>query len=206
MGLRESPFAAFYYRVVNGSVMPWLSRSRLTPNQLTLIGAAMALLVPPTFFWHPIAGLVAIFFSGVVDTLDGLVARAKDMSSDFGAFLDSTLDRVSDFLYLTGFWILFWKAGSHVFWATLLVYASVVNCVLISYTKARAEAVGAKCDVGFMDRGVRSIYLMALALAAGLTYQARVEVLWWGMGLFFALTLATVVQRVLHVRGELAGK
>jgi phosphatidylglycerophosphate synthase len=104
MTLRKSFLAEPYYRWLDKRILPHVNRLTLSPNQFTLVGFLLAAAVPIGFFINHIVGLLFMIISGIADTLDGLLARRRNAASVFGAFLDSTLDRISDFFYLFGFW------------------------------------------------------------------------------------------------------
>ncbi len=138
----------------------------------------------------------------MADSLDGLLARTLRRDSPYGAFLDSSLDRLSDGLYLIGFWILFLPLPNQTF-ATLLIFTAVILTLLISYLKARAESLSVECGTGFMERGMRVLYLIAWCLPLIFLPKDRSNVLWVGLWLYLGLTLATVVQRFIHIQKKL---
>jgi CDP-diacylglycerol--glycerol-3-phosphate 3-phosphatidyltransferase len=171
-----------------------LIESRLTPNAISMAGLVgnviAAVLVTQHLFF--LAG-IAFVLGSVMDTLDGRYSRMSGKGTPFGAFLDSTLDRVEEGVVLT---------------AIAAYFASVVVAVLfslmVSYTRARAEALGVECKVGLATRAVRVVIISAgllLAKGAGL---GDFELLAPAMYLLAALTVITTFQRVLHVRGALA--
>ncbi len=201
MSLRNSVGGVFFYRLLD-RVLPWMQRHVTSPNQLTLLGVAIAATVPFGFYFSPLAGMILMVLSGLADVADGSLARSSGAQSEYGAFFDSTLDRFSDFFYLMGFWVLFWPRGEAIP-AGVLVGAAFLFTVLISYTKARAEGLGRTCNVGLMERGFRVLYLIVWALLLALAPGARGDVLWIGLVLFCLLTLVTVIQRILHVRAQL---
>jgi CDP-diacylglycerol--glycerol-3-phosphate 3-phosphatidyltransferase len=131
-----------------------------------------------------------------VDALDGALARAVDKESDFGAFLDSTLDRLSDAALILG---LTWHFLRRAAWLEVgLLLVALVAALMVSYTRARAESLGFSCKVGLLTRMER-ILLIAVLPALGLT-----TVLAWALA---ALSVFTFLQRVAHVyavtrRGE----
>jgi CDP-diacylglycerol--glycerol-3-phosphate 3-phosphatidyltransferase len=137
----------------------------------------------------------------MADSLDGLLARFQNKSSKFGAFLDSCLDRVSDFFYLIGFWVLFRPLHQDAL-STILVMIAFLLTVLISYVKARAEALGIECRVGVMERGARVIYLIAWALLS-VALDCLPWVLWGGVILYIGLTAWTAAHRVIHIRNRM---
>jgi phosphatidylglycerophosphate synthase len=197
MDLRRSRLGQGYYALLQAWVMPWLQRTRLSPNELTAVGVFFAALVPVGFFYYLPAGLIFLALSAVTDTLDGFLARAKGSEgSSFGAFWDSTLDRVSDCFYLLGFWILFWKALEDPFWPSLLLFLALLGTGLISYTKARIEGLGGECAAGLMDRLVRTIYFFLWGLTVA-CWPSRAEgALWAGLAAYLLLVGLTVLQRV----------
>lgn len=200
--LRTSTLAAVYYRVMQRHLLPLLFAWGLTPNRLTWMGMMISLAVPLAFWAHPFYGFLLILISGAADSLDGLMARHQDSPSVWGAFLDSSLDRISDFFYLLGFWVLLWRHASPV-WGTLAVLVCALLTMLISYTKARAEGLGCDCPIGLMERGIRVVYLMIWALALGLLPDLRTVVLWLGLALYGVLSMATVIQRTEYVRRQI---
>ena len=207
MSLRKSFLAVFFYRVVEWSLLPHMERLAITANQLTALGLAAAIIAPFGFYVHPLLGMVFIILSGIADSIDGYVARTRGTATAYGAFLDSCFDRISDFFYLLGFWVLFWNQDGLI-GASSLVFLSCLFSVMVSYVKARAEAVGATCEVGLMERGWRTLYLIVWALIGGIFFRqpALDIILWLGLILFCGLTFATMVQRLLHIRGSFSSK
>ncbi|MBI4498118.1 MAG: CDP-alcohol phosphatidyltransferase family protein [Chloroflexi bacterium] len=172
-----------------------LGRVGLTPNALTLIGlglsgAGAALLALGHFF----LGGVMVLVSGVFDSLDGQLARATQQSSAFGALLDSTLDRVSEAVLLFG--LLVYYSGHQAQTEVLLINATLVGSVMVSYVKARAEGLGLRCDVGWFQRPERVVLLAVGLLANYPTGGWATPVVLW---LLAVLTNVTAAQRVWHV-------
>jgi CDP-diacylglycerol---glycerol-3-phosphate 3-phosphatidyltransferase len=131
-----------------------------------------------------------------------LMARHQERSSPWGAFLDSSLDRISDFFYLLGFWVPLSRHAAPA-WATSAIFVCLLLTLLISYTKCRAEALGGHCPVGLMERGMRVVYLILWALVIGLLPAYETVSLWLGLALYGTLSLATVVQRVRYIRRQI---
>ena len=202
MTLRKSFLAAPYYRLLEKWILPHVNCLTLSPNQYTLIGVLLAAAVPIGFFSHPVIGLFFIILSGFADTMDGIVARRQNAASAFGAFLDSTLDRISDFFYISGFWILFWDS-ERIILASGLIFVSLLMTVMISYVKARTEALGGTCDIGWMERGWRTAYLVIWAFAVCAFPSIRDFILWVGLLLYFGLASITVLQRIIYSHSEL---
>src|SRR5881398_921151 len=179
-----------------------LIESRLTPNAISiagLIGNLIAAgLVTQRYFF--LAG-VAFILGSVMDTLDGRYSRMSGKGSLFGAFLDSTLDRIEEGVVLTAVAWYFADTG-HAIPAAACVL-TVLGSLMVSYTRARAEALGVECKVGIATRPVRVVLLsigLVFAKGAGVF---DVELLAPAIYAMAALTAITVVQRVWHVRREL---
>jgi phosphatidylinositol phosphate synthase len=179
-----------------------LIESRLTPNGISLTGlalnlAAAALVLERLFFC---AGL-AFIVGSVMDTLDGRYSRMSGKGTLFGAFLDSTLDRIEEGIVLAAVAWYFADRGDAVAAAACVV--AVLGSLMVSYTRARAEALGVECKVGIATRPVRVVLLsigLVFAKGAGVF---DVELLAPSIYALAALTALTVVQRVWHVRRKI---
>jgi len=169
-----------------------LSAMRVRPDTLTVLGWVLSLCAAALFSlgYIVIAGAVMLF-AGFFDALDGAVARESNSISDFGAFLDSTLDRFSESAVFVG--IIFFYATSNRPYEALLAGAAMTFSLLTSYTRARAEGLGLTCEVGLLERAGRVVLLCAFSLLNYLTV---------GVALVAAGALVTTVQRILHVRHE----
>jgi phosphatidylinositol phosphate synthase len=179
-----------------------LIESRLTPNAISMTGFALnvvaaALLIDRLFF---LAG-VAFIVGSIMDTLDGRYSRMSGKGSQFGAFLDSTLDRVEEGVVLTAAAWYFADTGDQV--AAAACVAAVVGSLMVSYTRARAEALGVECKVGIATRPVRVVVLSAGLVFAKGASLGNFELLAPMIYVMVGLTAFTVFQRVWHVRGEL---
>ncbi len=136
-----------------------------------------------------------------MDTLDGRYSRMSGKGTEFGAFLDSTLDRIEEGIVLTAVAYQFADAGDAVP-AAACVFV-VLGSLMVSYTRARAEALGVECKVGIATRPVRVVLLsIGLVFGAG-DLISSVDLLPAAIYVMAALTAFTVGQRVWHVRGEL---
>src|SRR6478735_1003435 len=179
-----------------------LIESRLTPNAISLTGfalniAAAALVVGRLFF---LAG-IAFIVGSIMDTLDGRYSRMSGKGTPFGAFLDSTLDRMEEGIVLTAVAAYFAARGDEL--ATAATVAAVLFSLMVSYTRARAEALGVECKVGIATRPVRVVILaigLVFAKGAGL---GDFELLAPAVYVLAALSVITVFQRIWHVRSEL---
>ena len=202
MTLRNSILAGYFYRILERVLIPKIEHPFVRPNRFTILGMLFALAVPFSFYVHPFWGLLLIGLSGSADAMDGLVAKNQKKRTVFGAFLDSSLDRISDCFYLIGFWVLFWEDKWFIS-ATFLIFLSLLFTFMISYSKAKAESLESACEVGFMDRGVRVVYLIAWALILCIFYKYTFIILWSGLVSYCALTFFTFIHRVLNVRARM---
>jgi CDP-diacylglycerol---glycerol-3-phosphate 3-phosphatidyltransferase len=194
-GMREGPTTQELMR-------DRLIESRLTPNAISLTGFALNLAAAGLIFarYFFLAG-VAFIVGSIMDTLDGRYSRMSGKGTPFGAFLDSTLDRLEEGIVLIAVGAYF--ASQHDQAATAAVVAAVLCSLMVSYTRARAEALGVDCKVGLATRPVRVV-----VLSAGLVFARGAS-----LGHFYLLapavyTLAglaalTTVQRIVHVRSRL---
>jgi CDP-diacylglycerol--glycerol-3-phosphate 3-phosphatidyltransferase len=181
-----------------------LIESRLTPNAISMTGLvlnlAAAVLVTQRLFF--LAGL-AFIVGSIMDTLDGRYSRMSGKGTLFGAFLDSTLDRIEEGIVLTAVAWYFAEAGDELAAAACVLVA--LGSLMVSYTRARAEALGVECKVGLASRPVRVVVLSAGLVFAKGAGVFDVELLAPAIYAMGVLTAITVVQRVWHVRRELAG-
>jgi phosphatidylinositol phosphate synthase len=181
-----------------------LARTPVTPNMLTVTGTvgmtAGALSLFPT--GHLFVGTVVCTGFVLTDMLDGTLARIQGTTGVFGAFLDSTLDRVSDAAVFAG--IAIWLAtGGHDKVLAAVALFCLVAGLLVSYAKARAEGVGLSCDVGIAERAER---LLIGLVAIGLSGLGVPYVLSIGLWILAALSAFTFGQRVWAVRKAAASQ
>ncbi len=179
-----------------------LTRTRVTPNVLTasgvlLCGVASLLVLLEhrnELLWYWVAAVVFVLGS-LLDILDGALARAGGKTTPFGAFLDSTTDRISEGFMLTA--IAYVLATHHHPVFVAVAMAAVAGSFLVSYTRARAETLGLRGDVGVGSRAERVV-----VITGGLVL-APWGVLPWSLVLLACTAWVTVAQRVLHVRKQL---
>jgi CDP-diacylglycerol--glycerol-3-phosphate 3-phosphatidyltransferase len=182
-----------------------LARTRVTPNALTASGVLLCLAASIVvlferhnqilFYW---VGATLFVAGSVLDILDGALARAGGKSTPFGAFIDSTTDRVSEGFMLAAIAYIFAHNNHDVF--VVVAVGAVAGSFLVSYTRARAEALGLKGDVGIGSRAERVV-----VITAGLVF-APWGVLPWAIAALTVTAWITVVQRVLSVRSQLLAK
>jgi CDP-diacylglycerol--glycerol-3-phosphate 3-phosphatidyltransferase len=189
-------------RSLAGRSVTNLARTGVTPNVLTTTGVSLCLAAAVLvsfeehgkllFFWLA-AGIFVV--GSLLDILDGALARVGGKSTPFGAFIDSTTDRVGEGAMLAAIALVFSRHGQD--WAVVVAVAAVVGSFLVSYTRARAEALGLSGDVGLGSRAERVV-----VITAGLVF-APWGGLPWAIAVLAATAWLTVVQRILHVRKQL---
>ncbi len=174
-----------------------LIESRLTPNAISLTGLALNVLAAVLVFMdHYFFGGVAFIVGSVCDTLDGRYSRMSGKGSPFGAFLDSTLDRMEEGIVLIAVGYQFADAGKTA--GVSAVVAAVLFSLMVSYTRARAEALGVECKVGIGSRAVRVVILsIGLLFATG---PGDVELLEPSVYVLAVMAFITTLQRIWHVR------
>jgi CDP-diacylglycerol--glycerol-3-phosphate 3-phosphatidyltransferase len=182
-----------------------LIESRLTPNAISLTGlvgnlVAAALILQEHFV---LAG-VAFVLGSLCDMLDGRYSRMSGKGTPFGAFLDSTLDRIEEGVVLAAVAAWFAKNSDEV--AVGATVLTVVGSYMVSYTRARAEALGVECKVGIASRAVRVVILSAGLLFADGELVTDFDLLEPAVYAMAALTIFTTFQRVFHVRRQLAAQ
>ena len=181
-----------------------LIESRLTPNAISLTGFVLNV-VAAALVWQRLFFLAGVAFivGSIMDTLDGRYSRMSGKGTPFGAFLDSTLDRIEEGIVLTVIATYFASRADQA--AVAAVVIAVLASLMVSYTRARAEALGVECKVGIATRPVRVVILSAgLVLAKGASLGSF-ELLKPAVYVLAALSLITVFQRILHVRTAAAG-
>ncbi|MDT8781837.1 MAG: CDP-alcohol phosphatidyltransferase family protein [Candidatus Bathyarchaeota archaeon] len=179
-----------------------------TPNRLSILGFILSItsavaygLASPEAVWLLLLATFLMLSSGFCDTLDGIVARIYGEATVFGGFFDSVLDRYSDaIIYMA---ILVSGLSNYAlgaFWGTILVLVTLTGSLLVSYTRARAEAAGIKMEsIGFAERAERMIILSVVSIMAYFWLPA----MGYGIGLLAILSTLTVIQRSLYVYRKL---
>jgi CDP-diacylglycerol--glycerol-3-phosphate 3-phosphatidyltransferase len=171
------------------------------PNAITTTGLVVVLGAAVAFGGGAVrVGGALLLFSGLFDILDGQVARLGQRPTAFGAFYDSTLDRVGESAVFGGLALYFMRGGVPPAQATIAVMvaiAALVTSLLVSYTRARAEGLGLECKVGIAARAERLLLLGVPPLIFGPGRSGAV--LFWVTAFLAVVTAVTVVQRVVHV-------
>ncbi|MEK7349038.1 MAG: CDP-alcohol phosphatidyltransferase family protein [Candidatus Eisenbacteria bacterium] len=190
-----------------------LAKRGLKPDHLTIAGLAFSILAALLLSRGDFLGAALLLgLSGLCDMMDGDVARATGTSTRFGAFLDSTLDRIGEGALFAGLAAYYFsRAQGGALWIqgeleagarwgdpegrtmAFLALSTLILSFMVSYTRARAEGLGLECKVGVMERPERML-LLGLGALLGQRFMPGV------LGLLFLLTLVTVGQRVYHVR------
>jgi CDP-diacylglycerol--glycerol-3-phosphate 3-phosphatidyltransferase len=178
----------------------WLLRVGVTPDMITVAGTVGAVVGAFAFFARGsfLIGTIVVTLSVLTDALDGAVARMRGVSGPWGAFLDSTMDRIADASIFGA--LVLWYAGdgdSDVLLALSLF--CLVSGVVISYAKARAEGLGMTCNVGLAERLERLIAVLAGTALAGFGLEQGLAVALW---LLAAASLVTVGQRLREVHRQ----
>lgn len=169
-------------------------KTPITPNMLTLFGFVLNVIVAVLLVTgHLVAGGVMIIVAGLFDMLDGALAKITNRVSAFGAFLDSVVDRYSEAVILLGLLLFYYlEADAQGLMKVVLIYAILFGSMMISYARARAEALNIHNEVGIMARPER-----ILLLAVGLLFQTvlLLPVLW----ILAVGTQITALQRIVYV-------
>jgi CDP-diacylglycerol---glycerol-3-phosphate 3-phosphatidyltransferase len=189
-------------RRVASRSMRGLARTRVTPDALTALGLTVCTLAAVAVYfeyrneilWFWVGA--ALFWAGsLLDVLDGALARQSGRGTTFGAFLDSTTDRVGEAVMLGAIALVFARDANEI--ALGAAFAAMTGSFLVSYTRAKAEGLGLKGDVGLGSRAERVVVIVT-----GL-FLAPWGLLPWAVYLLTVTAWVTVVQRILHVRREL---
>ena len=183
--------------------MAQLEEAKVTPDALTISGVALCIAGSVAVFFEYLGwgfywlGAVLFVVGSVLDILDGALARSRGIGSPFGAFLDSTLDRVGEGFMIGAIGLVLMRHDQ--MWGVVLALAAVAGSFLVSYARARAEALGLRGDVGLGSRAERVVVITAglvLAPVNDLVLPAT-------MALLATTAWMTVVQRILFVRKQL---
>lgn len=198
------------YTLIN-PIIKGMIKMGITPNMVTTIGfvgnvvaaflfihASQLTPLSMGFSWIGWGGAI-LLFSGLFDMMDGRLARLGNMSTTFGAFWDSTLDRYSELFSLFGITLYLMTASG--IWAGVITFMALVGSIMVSYVRARAEGLGIECKVGLMQRPERVVVTALAAIITGMTSN-----LWWligGMTLIAVLANITAFWRVAHCYKQL---
>lgn len=180
----------------------WLVDLPLTPNAISVAGL-IGNIVAAVLIWqeHFVLGGIAFILGSVMDTLDGRYSRMSGKGTTFGAFLDSTLDRIEEGIVLTAVVMVYAKHGDDI--NAGIAALAAVSSLLVSYTRARAEGLGLDGKAGVGSRAVRVVILsIGLVLAEGELIDG-LNLLDASIWVLAALGVTTTLQRMWHVRSQL---
>lgn len=221
----------FVYRIINPFI-ELLVRWKVRPNTITTIGLIITTGATVIFIWgaefgarneHSYIGWAGatILFAGLFDMIDGRLARVGHMASKYGALFDSVLDRYSEMIMFLG--ICWYLVAHSYFLSSLFAFIAMIGSIMVSYTRARAEGLGANADVGFMQRPERVILIGVSAMACGIFSkyvgnEIKITVDWLPFSIFETITIFTLpifvmailvnitaLRRLFHVKKELEG-
>jgi CDP-diacylglycerol--glycerol-3-phosphate 3-phosphatidyltransferase len=223
----EGKAQLFIYKVLNPFIM-LMHKLGVTPNMITSIGfilnivAAIFFIVGAeqadrTDMFYVGWGGFTILIAGLFDMMDGRLARIANLSSSFGAFYDSVMDRYSELVMFLG--ICFYLISQDYFLSSLFAFVALIGSIMVSYIRARAEGLGINCSVGMMQRPARVVIIGASAMFCGIFYYFIDDFIPLKIGTFtlfetisiFTLPVAfvaimanyTALQRLMHVKKEL---
>jgi len=190
-------------KVVSAILLPparLLIRLHVSPDAITVLGTIAAVVTALVCFpqGYFIAGPLLITFFALADLLDGTMARLAGTSGPWGNFLDATLDRVADGAIFGG--LIWWALNTGDVWIGVAATLALVTGQVTSYAKARAEAVGATANVGIAERAERLIIVLLATFLTGFGVPYVLPLALWLIGI---LGVITVIQRIIHVRGQL---
>jgi len=185
-----------------------LIRLHVRPNLITTVGTLVVIASATAFAvgWVRWGGFL-LLFSGLFDMVDGRVARQGDMTTTFGAFFDSTLDRVGEAALFSGIAVFFLRGGvpaGRVTWAVAACLIALSASLLVSYTRARAEGLGLTAKVGIAQRAERVLLLGVPSMFLGAGNQGTL--LFWIVVVLALATSVTVIQRIVLVARAAGGQ
>ncbi len=178
-----------------------LVKSRLKPNNLTWIALATSVIAAASIATNQLLiGGFLVLLSGLLDILDGALARLTNQATRFGALLDSTFDRISDAIVLLGFLVLYIRSEGYI--EIVLIFLALVGALLTSYIRARAEGIGVNCPVGLFTRTERVI-ILALGLLLNPLCKFSILI---ALVILIVLGFVTVGQRLVYVWQQTKGQ
>jgi len=212
--LKGTSIETGYYKILETRIVPKLIDWKLTPNHITYGGLLISMLAGLSFIYVPLLGGMFTLLTGLLDTLDGSLARATGQNKKFGAFLDSVLDRYTELMIYLGIWFYFYRKSADTPYS-LLILLILFGSLMVSYTRARAEGLGERCLVGVFQRGERIVLLGVAGILNPFInlFGARFAIPWTmdlalkGVLVVLAFgTNLTAMWRFLHVLNKLRKK
>ena len=192
-------------RAISGIVEPparLLLRMHVSPDAVTIVGTvgvvalSVIFIASGQFLW---AMLAALIFAPS-DMIDGTMARLSGRSGPWGAFLDSTLDRIADGAVFGA--LIYWYASQQEFATSVAAMLALIGGFVVSYARARAEGLGMTCDVGFAERTERMLFVALGLILTGAGLTLAMPILLW---ILVIVVWVTAIQRIVHVRGQALG-
>jgi len=193
--LKGTPLETGYYRVLELYIIPRLIQMNLKPNHISMLGLFTSLMAGIFFAFQPFWGGLLTLLTGLLDTLDGSLARKLELSKKYGAFLDSVLDRYTELIIYLGIWCYFYLKGLTAPFINLTILLILFGSLMVSYMRARAEGLGEHCIVGLFQRGERII----LIGVAGLLNPMVNDMMGAHRGVWFEDIVLVLVLMVLAV-------
>lgn len=179
----------------------WLARKGVSPDAITILGTLGVVVTSFTLVTrgHLLIGAIVITLCALADMLDGAIARATKRSSPWGAFLDSTADRIADGAIFGA--LTYWLATQHRYSAVAAGLACLVLGSVVPYARAKAEGLGLRADGGFAGRTERLVIIGVGGIIASMGFDIAIDIVLW---LLTALAAMTVVQRSVAVHRQVA--
>ena len=191
-------------QVIFGPIAKACVKAHISADTITIVGTLAGVVAALTLlpFDHLTAGALTITVLVIFDNLDGQIARLTGTSSKWGAFLDSTLDRVSDGAIMSGIliWAYLWCDPSYQAWTLVGGLGALVFGSVVPYARARAEGLGMSASVGLAERADRLVISLAATLLVGMELGDWIMAV--AVWILFVAAVITVVQRMLYVRGQ----
>lgn len=174
-----------------------LEKTHITPNGVTWVGLLITIVAAVLVaLKHPFAAGFVVLFAGLFDMLDGALARYTNRVTKFGGVLDSTLDRVSEAMVLIGIAVFY--ANQQSTWGVAFAGVTMMSSQLVSYIRAKAEAMGIKCEIGLLTRPERVVILSLGLLLSSFNY-----ILLIALAIIAVLSLFTAGQRLFFVKKKI---
>ncbi|MFT0848463.1 CDP-alcohol phosphatidyltransferase family protein [Actinomycetaceae bacterium L2_0104] len=191
-------------QVIFGPIAKACVKAHISADTITIVGTLAGVVAALTLlpFDHLTAGALTITVLVIFDNLDGQIARLTGTSSKWGAFLDSTLDRVSDGAIMSGIliWAYLWSDPRYQAWTLIGGLGALVFGSVVPYARARAEGLGMSASVGLAERADRLVVSLTATLLVGMELGDWIMTV--AVWILFVAAVITVVQRMLYVRGQ----
>ncbi len=191
-------------QVIFGPIAKACVKAHISADTITIVGTLAGVVAALTLlpFDHLTAGALTIAVLVIFDNLDGQIARLTGTSSTWGAFLDSTLDRVSDGAIMSGIliWAYLWADPRYQGWILIGGLGALVFGSVVPYARARAEGLGMSASVGLAERADRLVISLVATLLVGMELGDWIMAV--AVWILFIAAVVTVIQRMIFVRGQ----